>query len=343
MADATDETGSGTMRERATGSTWRLWILLGADRRLLTAITLGVIFLSLVGLSQVLGTDLRAAMASTDPVETLFQALVTAIITGVTLVVTLSQLVLSQELGAVGDQQERMEGAMSFRRTVESVIESDVSPPDPASFLQALVEAVNRQAATLGETAGRDSDDRIATFAEELVADADAVSADLADAQFGTFAVVFAALNFNYAGKIYECRRLAAEAESESAVREELEELVETLTLFGPAREHVKTLYFQWELSNLSRVIIYAAVPALVLSIGMILYGSDPSVVPAEYLGAAGIVWLVAGATTIALTPFVILLVYMLRILTVAKRTLAIGPLVLRDTVRSGEGDSDGE
>ncbi len=41
-----------------------------------------------------------------DPVETLFQALITGTITAVTLVLTLNQLVLSQELGAVGDLRD---------------------------------------------------------------------------------------------------------------------------------------------------------------------------------------------------------------------------------------------
>jgi len=331
------------MRERAPESRWKLWVLLGADRRVLTGLTLVVVFLVLVGLSQIAGTDLRTAMSGSDPVETLFQALVTAIITGVTLVVTLTQLVLSQELGAVGDQRERMEGAMSFRRTVESVIESDVSPPDPASFLQSIVEAVGTQASALADAADGNSDDRVGSFADELASDADAVSDDLADAQFGTFSVLFAALNFNYAGKIYEARQLRADDAASDEVQSALDDLVETLTHFGPAREHVKTLYFQWELTNLSRVIAYAAVPALVVSVAMILYGEHTSVIQGITLGIDNVVWLVAAATTVALVPFVLLLSYILRIVTVAKRTLAIGPLVLRDTVRSGEESSDVE
>jgi len=341
MTDADDEVGEGTMRERAEGNRWKLWMLLGANREVLTALTLVAIFLTLVGLSQVAGTDLRTAMNGSDPVETLFQALVTAIITGVTLVVTLTQLVLSQELGAVGDQRERMEGAMSFRRTVESVVESDVSPPDPASFLQSIVEAVGRQASTLTDAANGDSADRVRSFADELASDADAVSGNLENAQFGTFEVLFAALNFNYAGKIYEARQLRSDDAASDEVQEVLDGLVETLTYFGPAREHVKTLYFQWELTNLSRMIAYAAVPALVASVAMILYGEHTSVIQGITLGIDNVVWLVATMTTVALVPFVLLLSYILRIVTVAKRTLAIGPLILRDTARSGEESSD--
>jgi len=338
-----DDTGAGTMRERVPGSPWRLWLLLGADRRLLTGLVLGVVFLVLLGLDQGSSVQLRSLMADSAPVETLFQALVTAIITGVTLVVTLSQLVLSQELVAVGDQADRMDGAMAFRRDVESHIEHDVSPPDPASFLRSIVESARREGAALAGTVGRNGDDEIAAFADGLVADADAVASELDEAQFGTFEVVFAALNFNYAGKIYEARRLRASVDVDDAVDTALDEIVGTLTRFGPAREHVKTLYFQWELIDLARTIVYVAVPALVISIGMLLYGTDPGVVPGQYLGVEGVVWLVAATTTVAVAPFVLLLVYILRIVTVAKRTLAIGPLVLRDTVRSGDDERDGE
>jgi hypothetical protein len=42
----------------------------------------------------------------------------------------------------------------------------------------------------------------------------------------------------------------------------------------------------------------------------------------------------VGGAFTITLVPFLLFVSYLLRILTVAKRTLAIGPLILRESQR---------
>jgi hypothetical protein len=228
---------------------------------------------------------------------------------------------------------------MSFRRQVESVVDADVSPPDPASFLRSIVEAAEEQAVALGAASDETEDDRLRTFADELASDASAVADDLDGAQFGSFEVVFTALNFNYAGKIYEARRLRADDAIGDDAASALDDLVETLTLFGPAREHIKTLYFQWELTTLSRLITYAAVPALVVSIGMILYGEQTAVVQGTFLGTDNVVWLVSAAATLALLPFLLLLAYILRIVTVAKRTLAIGPLILRDTVHSGEGE----
>jgi hypothetical protein len=72
------------MRERSQRSTLSLYLLLDADRRLLAAGIVAFVSLGLVGASLVLpGT--AAALHSGDPVETAFQALVGAIVTGCTL------------------------------------------------------------------------------------------------------------------------------------------------------------------------------------------------------------------------------------------------------------------
>jgi hypothetical protein len=78
------------------------------------------VFLALATIGHLHRTGTPALFSQEEPIETLFQGLLTSIITGVTFVLTLSQLFLSQEQGPVGDQRERMEGAMSFRKDVEA-------------------------------------------------------------------------------------------------------------------------------------------------------------------------------------------------------------------------------
>jgi hypothetical protein len=339
----TDGAGAGddadTMRGRAEKSSWKLWVLLDADRWVVSACVLALLFGSLMVVGAVAPVPLRDVLGQSDPSETLFQALVTAIITGVTLVVTITQLVLSQELGAVGDQRERMEGSMEFRSDVADVVDAPVSPPEPAAFLQALVEATQARAAELADAVegSGDVETQVHSYTESLDRNADRVRERLADAQFGTFGVVYAALDYNYSWKIYEGQRLRSEYDetlSEDA-RAALDGVLETLRLFGPAREHIKTLYFQWELTNLSRTVLYAAVPALVVAISGLLYLDAPGTITGATLGVDNIVWVVNAATAVALAPFVVLLAYVLRIATIAKRTLAIGPFVLRETDRS--------
>ncbi|AQL43500.1 hypothetical protein BV210_12700 [Halorientalis sp. IM1011] len=329
-----DEQTSDTMRGRVPGNRVKLWVLMEARRWHVAATLLGFVFVSLVGIGALDPSPLRETMGSKDPIETTFQAFITAIITGVTLVVTINQLVLSQELGPLGDQHERMEGALDVRRHIESELDIDVAPANPSAFLGAIVGTVRDRSETLlsvAESPDESVMDQIETFADSVTDNANEVHDSLEEAEFGTFDVLSASLNFNYSGKIYEARRLRAQCRDviSEETEDAFEDLLDALELFGPAREHVKTLYFQWELINLSRVLLYSALPALVVSISMITY-VDTGAVWGSFLGIDTMVWVMSGAVTVALVPFVFLLVYILRIATVAKRTLAIGPFVLR-------------
>lgn len=351
MGDRTSNVPSGggkrpsdTMRERVSEDSRKLWVLLNADRFLVAAGILGLIFVLLVGLGQGHPTGMPALFADGDPLETLFQGLLTAIITGVTLVLTLSQLVLSQEQGPVGDQRERMQGAMDFRRDVETLIEEPVSPVEPSAFLRSIVKLTKRQADAVEEALkSADSGDlnqQIETFLEDVKRNANAVRSNLEDSRFGDFDVVFSALNYNYSWKIYAARRIQA-ANGDmlpDAAEDALDELIGALELFGPAREHFKTLYFQWALIDLSRLMLYTSIPALLTSIAGILY-LEPTLFPGTVLGLQAFVLLVSAAIAVSLLPFALLLSYILRIATVAKRTLSIGPFILRETDRSRELD----
>jgi hypothetical protein len=333
-----ESTPGDTMRGRVPGSRLRLWLLLRANRWGVTAVVLAALFVGLVAL----GALTPASFAGGDPVETYFQALVTAIVTGVTLVVSINQMVLSQELGAVGDQRERMEDALQFRSDAADTVEAPVSPPEPAAFLRALVEATRSRAHDLEAAVEDNPDDEFRTrttdYADSLREHADEVGEELENTQFGTFDVVFAALDFNYSWKVYEARRLRGEHVDalDDTAADALDAAIETLETFGPAREHFKTLYFQWALIDLSRAMLYAAVPALVVAGSMVLFVNVPAF-PGATLGVANITWMVAAAGTVSLIPFAVLFAYVLRIATVAKRTLAIGPFVLRETERTDD------
>lgn len=249
--------------ERASVNRVKLWLLLEMDRHVLAAGVILGCFLALVGLSQVAPTSLRTAVANSDPVETAFQALLTAIITGVTLVVTITQFVLSQEQGPLGDQRSRMEGAMEYVDDVQAVLERPAAPSDPFAF----------ERSTTSRTTS-----------------------------MGTL------------------------------VRARWPDVLR------PAREHGKTLYPVGPDASL------AGYPLRRSAGTRRLRRDDPVRQRSRRRrridagGVDNLVLLVAAAVTIALTPFIILLNYILRIVTVAKRTLAIGPLTLRET-----DDSTGE
>ncbi|EJN60871.1 hypothetical protein [Halogranum rubrum] len=327
-----------TMLDRADESRIKLVVLLSANRLLITgALALGF-FVAFMVLGQFYYPDFQADIQSGDTIETIFSTMLGAIITGTTLVVTITQLVISQENGPLGDQHARMSNTMDFRSYASELLEQPV-PADPSAFLRVLVDATQKRARALRDAvSGNDNDqlrDELDEFTDSLTGNADEVRDELDGARFGTFDVLFAALDFNYGWKIFQVERMMYEYDDALSTdqRQLFEELKTSLSMFGPAREHIKTLYFQWALIDLSQLILYAAVPALVVTGGMLAFVGSDSVTGVTF-GIENILWVVDAAFTISLLPFLLLVSYIARIATIAKRTLAIGPLILRDSQR---------
>ena len=327
-----------TMRERSNESRIKLWAVLGANRLVVTTLLAVGVFVAFVLAGTLVYPPFASVVTAADTIETMFSTMIGAIITGATLVVTIGQLVLSQENGPLGDQRDRMENSMDFRDYTEELIGSP-SPADPSEFLRQLVFVAELRAKALRDGVADNDNDQLRAevdeFTDSLVGNAELVIDQLEDATFGNFSVLFAALNFNYGWKIFQVERIANEFEDSLSAEElsTLDELKTSLSLFGPAREHVKTLYFEWELVTLSQMIIYAAIPALVLA-GVMLTVVDAGTFPGRTLGVANITWAIGVAFTVTLLPFLLFASYVLRIVTVAKRTLAIEPLILRDSQR---------
>ena len=319
----------------------RTKVLLTAGRWDLAAVLTMTMFVALVALSLFAPTPMRDVFEQGDALWTLFTSLMLGVITAVVLVGTFNQLVLSQELGALGDQRERMEAATKFRADTQEWMEGGVSPPTPAAFLRELLAAVERTADHVHVAAGRDERERaqeVAEFGERVADEAGEVQADLADADFGSFDMIAAALRFDYSWEIYQIHRfrvMYADALNDDTLGA-LTDLSTVLQLYAPAREHFKTTYFQWDLMNLSRGMLYTSVPALTVSIGMTLY-VDATAFAGSLGGIDAIVVLVAGAVAISLMPFFLFLSYVIRIATIAKRTLAIGPFILTDVDETTE------
>lgn len=327
-----------TMRERSGESRIKIWLLLRLNRLLVTGLLTLTFFVAFMIWSVGLTPPLQAKTPETGTIETLFSTMIPVIVTGTTLVVTINQLVLSQETGPLGDQRRRMAEAMDFR-TYAGDLFGGVVPAEPATFLRKLVEATERRAEALDRVAVEgDNDefaDQVTAFVDSLHGNAKEVEEQFEGAQFGTFDVLFAALNFNYSWKIFQVERLTQEFDSSltDSQRTALNDLMTALSMFGPGREHIKTLYFQWELINLSQYILYVATPAILIAGGMLTF-VDVATFGGTILSIPTITWVFGIAFSITLIPFFLFTAYILRIATLAKRTLAIGPLILRESDR---------
>ena len=333
-----DVSTANTMRGRSGENRVKLWLLLKANRLVVTAVLALVMFLVFVVAVTILSPPLVRQISSGDMVETMFSTMIAAVITGTTLVVTIGQLVLSQENGPLGDQRSRMEDSMDFRDYTEELIGSP-SPADPSAFLRSLIDISQERAEAVRDgLSDIDSDQlqwEVDEFTESVIGNSETVRDQLDGAQFGSFDVMFAALNYNYGWKIFQVERLLHEHEEDLGQPENdlLNELKDALSMFGPAREHVKTLYFEWVLVTLSQLILYAAIPALGVA-GIMLAVVDAGTLTGSTLGIENITWLIGAGFTVTLIPFLLFASYVVRVVTVAKRTLAIEPLILRESQR---------
>jgi len=109
--------------------------------------------------------------------------------------------------------------------------------------------------------------------------------------------------------------------------------------LFGKlavARQTFKTLYMQYELAHLSKLLLYVGFPTL-LGGGIFLMAYGPIVATVD--DRTALVAIVSLVVTLVFLPFNVLLVYTLRIATIASRTADFGPFVPRVEIEDLEQD----
>lgn len=320
-----------TMQERVGKTRVQMWLLVEGNRWVVTALVLAATFVLLVVIEALGPSDLQR-LTTTNAVGSTFTSTIIAIVTSVTLVLTVAQLVLSQEIGSLGEKNEQLESEIEFRQNVEDERDIGVSPAKPSGFLGALVDSTGARAERLRKTASdSDAPDAIVQYAERISNHSEFVRADIENAEFGSFNVLLPVLNYNYAWKIHAGRSLRHRYDDaiDDEVDRQIEDLLEVLRFFAPAREYFKALYFQWEIINIARETLYATIPTLAVA-GYMILAFDAGGISGATLGVNNQYLFVSAVYSIVLVPFAILLAYILRILTVVKRTLTLGPFILR-------------
>lgn len=322
------------MRERSNQSKLKLWVYLRANRPLLTAVVTILFFIAFIVITHFFFTPFREILLKDDTIDTLFAEILGAVITAVALVITISQLTISEEIGPLGEHRDRMNEAMEFRRSIRELI-GEPAPAEPSTFIKKILD-VNAERADALERAveGNDDDDfrsQVEDLTDNIAENARNVSEEVEGTTFGTFDVLWFVLNYDYDFKLHHLERLLEEFSEDISddEREAIEEMREALAIYSPAREHIKTLYFQWELIDLTQNLIFLTVPAMFIAGGMV--GTvKPIHFPGAILGVSNILWAFGAAFALSLTPVFLFLVYILRIAVVAKRTLGIAPFLLR-------------
>lgn len=323
---------SDLVHNRLRESPFKRWVLLDGDRLTLT------VMLSFVVFAICFGLGLAGFVPVTDPAvsTTLVAAIVGGTLPFVTIVLAINQLVLAQELGWAGDLEERFDEMTSFRREVESATDTPVSPAAPADFLDLIVRTVADRAKTLRPVADRVDDPDLATrvddFVDAITAESEVITDALDDAEFGTFDALSSVLGHFNGTHLYTARSLRTRHADDfpEGARETFDSLIDLLGHLAVARQTFKTLYIEYELAHLSKILLYVGLPTL-LGGGLFLltYGSIVGVVGDPLV----LLVVVSAVVTLVFLPFVVLLVYTLRIATIASRTADFGPFVPRADV----------
>lgn len=303
------------------------WLFIDGHRLVVAGVLLLVTYLVLLVANAVIGP---IAQEETSPIFYLFSALVGGNFTLVTIVISVSQLVISRQLGTPGQIRSQIQATNSFREDIEESSGVDVAPVTPTEFLHLLLQSAAEQTRVLTDAAdGREGEawDELTDAVDQLAGHVGRVESELRESGVSIVSALAVTLDTNYSSDIYELRRLRvshAEEYSEEAL-ECLDLLVARLQQIDVGRQYIKTLYMQDELSELSRALLYVGVPALLASAFMLrAFAVGFEALPADVL----FTW-VPVATTISLAPLLVLFAYILRVTTVARRTIAITPFTM--------------
>lgn len=335
-----DETleSHGTNIGKRTSSVRRVkeWVLVEGNRLFVAAlISLGVFVLFLV-----LNEVGFIAVTNDDTITRLAGGMIAGTFSLVTLVVSINQLILSQEFSSAGDARGELEGVMAFREDIEERADIPASPASPSRLLELVIEIIHNRTQTFKDAVDDDHEaaSLIDQYTTRIMESTTQIDETLERTEFGTFRAMSAAVGYDTAWQLYVARQLRGrhdESFSEEA-SDSLEELIESLELFITTREHFKTTYLQRELTKFSQLTIYCGVPAILgaMILGFIYAGLTGPMVSTPYLP-----FVVSGLIAVVVSPLSLLVVYILRTATITRRTASIGPMLPQKEPEAGPFD----
>lgn len=324
------------------------WVLMSGNRWVVTGFVLLLVALGFVALGTVWTDEITSLFTETGVVETLLLTLLSGVILLVSIAVSVNAVVLSQEITALGEQEEQIEETFAFRDDIRERTDASESPARPAAFLQVILEAAREKAVELREGV-RDADpvfrDRTMVLVDDVIEQVDDVLDRLEDGSFRTFDVLLAGIEYDYSWQVYATRRIRIEHDDEltDTQREAIDDLLQVLKYFTIGREYFKTLYLKSELAKLSRWLLVVAFPVIVL-LSYAMLAIQAGLLPElSVFGIPSVVLFVGFAYALGLVPFTLFSVYVFRTATIAGRTLAAGPFILKPEDKRGRIDWESE
>lgn len=305
------------------------WGLLDANRLVLTGGLLGLVFASIMLIGTTWPFEMRDLLTETSTVQTILNTFLGGMILLVSIVVSINSIALSHDMTSIEIQKERVRGTTQFRRELGEQTDIEENPSDPATFLVAMSGVIERRAKELHEEMeGREGalSDEVREYANSIVDTADTVGM-ATDSGDLTFSVLWRGMGFDYEQYLDRSPTLnpVADDSPPDELQERVDDLFEALELFAIGKEYFKTLYYTREVSQLSRLLLVVALPAILFNASIILAINAGVLPDVWFFGLPPLHSFVAAAFTISLAPYLLLTSYMLRLATVARLTASVG------------------
>jgi hypothetical protein len=269
------------------------------------------------------GSNLSTALSS---------GLLSGLLTLLTVTLSINQLILSRLFGSPGSLSDQLEGTLDYRRSVEEIADVAVSPNEPGAFLGLLGDTLGRRVEDFRREAvsaavDLDAGDDAGAYASAVSDYADHLSTavDLDD----PFEVLLLVLGEDYAQHLNATRKLRneyGEGLPEQA-DEALADVQQLLKAIATMRQFFKTLTLQQELAGLSRQLMYAGVPAILVTYFLSATYAAASDVPTA-IDPAYVPIVVAVATGVIFSPLAVLVASLLRVATVSLYSVSVGTFV---------------
>lgn len=303
------------------------WVLLSGDRLLLTGALVVAFYLLLVVCAavDVVGFQDDAAMTR------MAGGMIAGTFSLITIVLTINQLILSQELGHAGKMEDQLDATLDLRARVEDEAGVPTSPNAPVDFLLLVVRTMRERALELRELVGETEDqadiaDEAGRYADAMVDEAEMLDDLLSTVDVQSLNEITDILEYQEAFDFTYGHELRARVDGQLSedVSDALTALVRTQRLFLIAQSYTRTMYLQLELARLSRLVLYVGLPAVASAFVFGLQYADiaPVVAPAyRFL-------IVPGLLALVFSPLALLAAYMIRIATITQRTAGGGTFI---------------
>ena len=307
------------------------WVLLTGSRRSITLLLSLVILAGLLFVGTVWQIEMETLVSETRAVQSLFNTLLGGVILFVSVVLSINIAALSQEFAPLRTKQVQIEESIEIQSGLEQFVDTGTSPPDIDGFFRFVLRALRTETETLrsrSESIGDDSARRdVEALVDELEANISTVEERLGAGASRSSQMLLAGLDWNSVDHIYLIRKIQSEHGLALGRPEHasLSNLIEILTAFASGREYFTTVYFKRELRDLSGGLLVLSLPVIVFT-AYALIAIDAGLFPtATVLDIEPRLLYVSIAFVIALSPYVLLSSYMLRIVTVSKHSLSSG------------------